>query len=129
MKFKERKDRHKVAARISAANYERLKELASKYNFRTANDVVTYIVFCFLRAVDGGNDECMYAMPEDILSLFPITEDIHDVRLAVSKIRRARRRRKAPDNNSDDIGEMFRECEEEGARLQVRPGVRRRSER
>lgn len=128
MKFKERKDRHKVAARISVANFERLKKLAVKYGFRTANDVVTYIVFCFLRAMDEGNDECMYSMPEDILTLFPIKEDLHDVQLAVSKIRRARLKRKTPDNGSE-IREMFRECEEEGAHLEFGPNVRRRSER
>ena len=128
MSFKERTDRHKVAARISVANFERLKELAVKYGFRTANDIVTYIVFCFLRATDDGNDECMYAMPEDILSLFPITADIHDVQLAVAKVRRARLKRKKVDED-DDIREMFSECEAEGARLEFGPNIRGRSER
>ena len=128
MSFKERSDRHKVAARISVANFERLKELAAKYNFRTVNDVVTYIVFCFLRATDEGNDECMYAMPEDILSLFPITEDIHDVQLAVAKVRRARIKRKKVDE-TDEIREMFSEAEAEGARLEFGPNIRGRSER
>lgn len=128
MSFKERSDRHKVAARISVANFERLKELAAKYNFRTVNDVVTYIVFCFLRATDEGNDECMYTMPEDILSLFPITEDIHDVQLAVAKVRRARIKRKKVDE-TDEIREMFSEAEAEGARLEFGPNIRGRSER
>ena len=126
--FKERVDRHKVAARVSVANYERLKVLAAKYEFRTVNDLLSYLVYCFLRAVEGGNDELMYSMPEDILSLFPIDEDAHDVKAALARIKRKRLGRKKADE-VDEIGEMFRECESQGGSMEYAHSIRERNER
>lgn len=126
--FKERTDRHKVAARISLANYERLVKIAHTYNFRTVNDLLSYLVYCFLRAADGGNDELMYSMPEDILSLFPVDEDIHDVQVALARVKRSRIKRAKP-KVEDEIGEMFRECENKGGSLEFAHSIRERSER
>lgn len=126
--FKERTDRHKVAARISLANYERLTKIAHTYNFRTVNDLLSYLVYCFLRAADGGNDELMYSMPEDILSLFPVDEDIHDVQVALARVKRSRIKRTKP-KVEDEIGEMFRECEGKGGSLEFAHSIRERSER
>lgn len=126
--FKERSDRHKVAARISTANYDRLTTIAHEYNFRTVNDLLSYLVFCFLRAVDDGNDELVYSMPEDILSLFPVNEDIHDVQVALAKVKRQRTRR-VKGKEEDEIGQMFDECEELGAHLEFAHNIRERGER
>jgi len=126
--FKERTDRHKVAARISVANYNRLKEIALEYNFRTANDLLTYLVFCFLRATDKGNDEMMYSIPDDILKLWPLDEDLHDVQVALAKVKRQRLKRMR-NEEANDIREMFNECEAQGARLEFAHNIRERGER
>lgn len=126
--FKERKDRHKVAARVSVANFERLEAIAQEYDFRTVNDLLSYLVYCFLRAASKGNDELMYTMPEDILSLFPIDEDVHDVQVALARVKRQRLRR-AKSEEADDISEMFRECEEQGSSLEFSHSIRERNER
>mgnify|MGYP003430503745 CR=1 FL=1 len=126
--FKERSDRHKVAARISVANYDRLTKIAHEYNFRTVNDLLSYLVFCFLRAVDEGNDELVYPMPDDILKLFPVNEDIHDVQVALAKVKRQRLKR-TRGKVTDEIGQMFDQCEELGASLEFAHNIRERGER
>ena len=126
--FKERQDRHKVAARVSVENFERLQAIAREYDFRTVNDLLSYLVYCFLRAASKGNDELMYAMPEDILSLFPIDEDVHDVQVALARVKRQRLRR-AKSEEADEVGELFRECEEQGKGLEFSHSIRERNER
>jgi len=121
-------------SRVSEADYERLKTLASGHGIRSVYALLNYTTYCFLRAVDAGKDCISDPLPIEIINMFPYKEDSEDIYSAVVSIRKKREKRKAAlcgseqkDNIRDDIKDLFDEAQTKGSDFV--DDIRKRQER
>ena len=74
-KSQEAKLTRQLKARITERDYNKLKEIAEQYNFKSLYSLLYYLVYAFLRAYDAERGCIMEEMPPEILNLFRLKED------------------------------------------------------
>lgn len=74
-KSKEAKLSRQLKARITERDYNKLKEIAEQYHFKSLYSLLYYLVYAFLRAYDAERGCIAEEMPVEIVNLFTLKED------------------------------------------------------
>ena len=128
--------RHKIITRVSERDYARLERIVKAYGFRSVYALFSYLSYCFLRVVDKEHDDSDAVLPEEIVRMFPISEDAGDVYRAVRMIRRHKRQGRCREPDLFEHGEvektvsgMFGDAQDAGRKKEFADNLRKRSER
>ena len=65
-----RHKKQKVATFIPVPDIDRLKTICDKYGYKSIYKLLQYLVYCFLRVADPGNDPILETVPDDIREMF-----------------------------------------------------------
>lgn len=125
--------RHKIISRVSEIDYTRLERIVKLYGFKSVYALLNYITYCFLRVADRAHDTSDDVLPDEIIKMFPIEDDVGEIRHAILMSRRRRKRREgrppAGKCISKEIDEMFEEEQRRGGSVEFSDNIRKRNER
>jgi hypothetical protein len=128
----------KIGTRITEEENRRIEYLAIVGGFRSTYSLLKYLIFCFLRASNRGDDGISREVPPEIIKLFigNYEEDARMISRAIKNLhmreywkvkkREERGKQRIEDTISEDIRDLFDECEQEGERLQWKPDINKR---
>ena len=93
MNRKKRIQKVQIVARVTLADYKRLKDICEKYGFKSIYQLQNYLCYSFLRAVDKEHDPIDEPVPDEIVQMF---DDMGTPKLPV-RYRKARSVKKSTD--------------------------------
>lgn len=70
MNKKKRIQKVQIVARVTLADYKRLKDICEKYGFKSVYQLQNYLCYSFLRAVDKEHDPIDEPVPDEIVQMF-----------------------------------------------------------
>ena len=130
---------HKVIARTSEDDYIRLTIIAKRYGFKSVYGLLVYVVHCFLQTADRTYYNTPRDLEKKLRRMFPIDEDAGKLRQFLYRNRKTVKvvKGREPDlfdasshkTISEEIHEMFSECEEGGRHTEFPDRIRKRDER
>lgn len=60
----------RLTARVTMADYMRLKDIQKKYKFKSIYQIMNYLTYSFLRVADSEHDPITEPMPKEIEEMF-----------------------------------------------------------
>lgn len=93
MNKKKRIQKVQIVARVTLADYKRLKDICEKYGFKSVYQLQNYLCYSFLRAVDKEHDPIDEPVPDEIVQMF---DDMGTPKLPI-RYRKARPVKKSTD--------------------------------
>lgn len=110
---------HRISFRLSDADYKVFCMLSERGGFQSLSSFLRYLAYCALRAQD---DELTSETPVAVLRVFRAAMDMDRETLETAARIVAEKRALAvheptPQSISEEIGDIFRECSADGARL------------
>ena len=127
--------RHKIISRVSEIDYTRLERIVKLYGFKSVYALLNYITYCFLRVADRAHDTSDDVLPDEIIKMFPIEDDVREIRHAILMSRRRKRhtREGRPSKKncgiSKEIDDLFEEQQQRGRGEEFADNIRKRNER
>ena len=110
---------HRISFRLSDADYKVFCMLSERGGFQSLSSFLRYLAYCALRAQDA---ELTAEAPVAVLRVFRAAMDMHRETLELAARITAEKRALAVhepilQSISEEIGDIFRECSADGARL------------
>jgi hypothetical protein len=108
--------RRNIVSRIRVSDYQRLKNIADNYGYRSVYALMTGIVYSFLRVADPEHDDSDNVLPVDLIKMFSgvkgLTHEIHDALIVVKS--KPKKRHHHEYSIAEDIREIFDDAQEIG---------------
>lgn len=110
---------HRISFRLSDADYKVFCMLSERGGFQSLSSFLRYLAYCALRAQDA---ELTAETPVAVLRVFRAAMDMDRETLETAARIVAEKRalvvhQATPQSIADEIGDIFRECSADGARM------------
>lgn len=116
-------EKRRITTRLTVEDYNELEQMAEEAGFASVSAMLQYFAQCCVR-----NHRGTFGVPSGVLALFydTLAYDRVTIERAISNMRQRERYQQKKREIGDEIGEMFRDYEEEGAQKMFPDDIRKR---